>query len=44
MIAVVASQSFKLEVVGSSPTLASNNINIIYYHEKVYNIFYNCTY
>ena len=31
MIAVVASQSHKLEVVGSSPTLASNNINIIFW-------------
>ena len=31
MIAVVACQSHKLEVVGSSPTLASNNINIIFW-------------
>ena len=44
MIAVVAYQSHKLEVVGSSPTPATNNINTIYYYEKVYNIFRNCTY
>ena len=44
VIAVVAYQSHKLEVVGSSPTPATNNINTIYYYEKVYNIFYNCTY
>ena len=31
VIAVVAYQSHKLEVVGSSPTPATNNINIIYW-------------
>ena len=41
---LVAHQTYSPEIVGSRPTLATNNINIIYYYEKVYNIFCNCTY
>ena len=31
MITVVACQAYSPDVVGSSPTLASNNINIIFW-------------
>ena len=41
VIAVVAYQSHKLEVVGSSPTPATNNINIIYWIiQKIYVILF----